>query len=442
MSTNGVKQKQRTLAGEATISGAGLFSGAPVTATMKPSDDSTGVRFRRVDLPGAPEVPAHVDFVVDRPRRTALQSGEAVVETVEHCMSALAGLGIDNAVVDLDATELPGGDGSARLFVDAIESVGAVEQESFRRPIVVTEPITVGDEGATVAVLPNDAPATDYVYDLDYGMSSSLGRQACAFTLEASAYRDRIASARTYATAEEAKALQDRGMCTHLTPKDILVIGDDGPIENSFRFADEPARHKLLDLVGDIALTGRPLRGRVVATRSGHSLNHRMARELVKLGNAQDSPDGGALAPAMDTRRILRLLPHRYPMVLVDRVVSMDGDLKAVGIKNVTMNEPFFQGHYPESPIMPGVLIVEAMSQLAGLMLSQKLERTGKIAVLLGLENVKLRKPVTPGDQLVMETQAIRATSRFGEVDCRAFVGGKLVAEAQVKFMMVDAEQD
>ena len=201
-------------------------------------------------------------------------------------------------------------------------------------------------------------------------------------------------------------------------------------------------RHKLLDLIGDLALVGRPINARILASKSGHSLNQRLARELVELGRRGEESDEHLPAPAMDIRQIMRLLPHRYPMVLVDRVLEMEGDRRAVGVKNVSMNEPFFQGHYPGIPIMPGVLIVEAMSQLSGLMLSQKLDRTGKVAVLLSLDKVKLRRPVVPGDQLVIEAEAIRASSRFGDVQCRSYVSGKLVAEARVRFMMVDAEQD
>jgi UDP-3-O-[3-hydroxymyristoyl] N-acetylglucosamine deacetylase/3-hydroxyacyl-[acyl-carrier-protein] dehydratase len=194
-------------------------------------------------------------------------------------------------------------------------------------------------------------------------------------------------------------------------------------------------------MLGDLSLIGRPIRGRIVAVRSGHALNHRLSRALLDLSTAGAKPQTPA-RPAMDIRSILRLLPHRFPMMLVDRVLEIEEDRRAVGIKNVTMNEPFFQGHYPERPIMPGVLIVEAMCQLSGLMLSHKLERTGKIAMLLSLDKVKLRKAVVPGDQMVMETQTIRASSRLGEVQCHAYVSGELVAEAQVKFLMVDAEHD
>jgi UDP-3-O-[3-hydroxymyristoyl] N-acetylglucosamine deacetylase/3-hydroxyacyl-[acyl-carrier-protein] dehydratase len=229
-------------------------------------------------------------------------------------------------------------------------------------------------------------------------------------------------------------------MGKHLTPRDLLVISPTGPIDNSFRFADECARHKVLDLLGDLYLIGRPLRGRLVAHKSGHELNHMLARKLLQ---QQEVSGRAALLhrdAALDIRRIQRILPHRYPMLMVDRVLEIVGDTKATAIKNVTFNDIFFQGHYPGTPIMPGVLIVEAMAQLGGLLLSQKLEHTGKLAVLLSMDKVKMRNPVVPGDQLMLEAVAVRVKSRTGHVRCKAFVGEKLAAEADIKFMLVDAE--
>lgn len=408
--------------------------------TIRPAEAGEGVRFVRTDLPGLPEIPALVEHVVPRPRRTALQAGEAVVETVEHCLSALAGLGVDNARIEIDAPETPAVDGSASPFVAAIQNAGLVEQDEERNPLVVREPIMIREGDATIAAFPNAGACMDLLFDLDYGGRGPIGRQIHAFTLESQSYVEKIAPARTFALLEEAESMREHGLCAHLTPRDMLVLGDAGPIDNALRFDDEPVRHKLLDLIGDLSLVGRPVHARIVASRSGHALNHRLAQAMLEQEQAEAAHE--LQAPAMDIRQVLRLLPHRYPMVLIDRVVEIEGDKRAVGIKNVSVNEPFFQGHYPGAPIMPGVLIVEAMSQLAGLMLSQKLERAGKIAVLLSLDRVKLRKSVTPGDQLVIETQALRASSRFGDVDARAFVAGRLVAEAKIKFMMVDAEQE
>jgi UDP-3-O-[3-hydroxymyristoyl] N-acetylglucosamine deacetylase/3-hydroxyacyl-[acyl-carrier-protein] dehydratase len=238
----------------------------------------------------------------------------------------------------------------------------------------------------------------------------------------------------------EAEELRARGIGKHLSPKEMLVISKTGPIDNQFRFPDECARHKVLDLIGDLSLVGRPIRGRLVAHKSGHQLNHLLARKLLE---QQESTAREALLhrdAAIDIRRIQRILPHRYPMLLVDRVLELEGDHKAIGIKNVTFNDIFIQGHYPGAPIMPGVLIVEAMAQLGGILLSQKLEHTGKLAVLLSMDKVKMRQPVVPGDQLILEAVTVRVKSRTGHVRCKAFVQEKLAAEADIKFMLVDAE--
>lgn len=442
MATPASHSIQQTLKSAVALSGQGLFAGAPVTATLRPAPAHSGITFRRSDLPGAPEIPASIDYVVDRPRRTSLRRGDASVEMVEHCLSALSGLGVDNAVVDVNAPELPAGDGSAANFVDAIRSVGTVPQQSAREPLVVREPITVRDGEAMVTALPAEGLDSEFLYVLDYGPTSPITRQVHSFTLSPAAYAEQIAPARTFSTLDEARAMWDRGFFKHLTTKEMLVIGDQGPVDNAYRLQDEPVRHKLLDMVGDLALVGRPLIGRFVAVRSGHALNHRLARELVARFKPSNGTSGIAVPvePALDIQSILGILPHRYPMVLVDRVLEIEHGRRAVGVKNVTFNEQFFQGHYPNAPIMPGVLVIEAMCQLAGLMLHQSIEYKDRIALLLSLDNVRWRKPVTPGDQLILEAESLRCTSRLGEVQCRALVGGELVAEAQAKFMMVDAK--
>jgi UDP-3-O-[3-hydroxymyristoyl] N-acetylglucosamine deacetylase/3-hydroxyacyl-[acyl-carrier-protein] dehydratase len=433
---------QHTVRSVVTLEGVGLFTGAAVRMTIQPASPGEGIRFRRMDLEGQPTIPARVEHVTDRPRRTVLKQGSATVETIEHAMAAFAALGIDNATIELDGPEVPAMDGSASAFVDAIGAAGLAEQDARRQYLVVTEPITVRDGDAMVAAYPPSEHELDLLYALDFGSGSPIRPQVYSYRVDPATFASEIAPARTFSSQHDAEAAWNRGMFRHLTPRDMLVIGEQGPIENVFRFDDEPVRHKMLDLLGDIALVGRPILGRVVAMRSGHALNHRLARELLECERAMQQRAGGiAQPPAMDIRTIMGLLPHRYPMILVDRVIELEGDARAVGIKNVTINEPFFQGHYPNVPIMPGVLIIEAMCQLAGLMLSQRLERTGKIAVLLSLDQVKLRKSVVPGDQLVMETEALRTSSRFGDVQARAFVGGDLAAEARVKFMMVDAER-
>ncbi|MCA9243870.1 MAG: UDP-3-O-[3-hydroxymyristoyl] N-acetylglucosamine deacetylase [Phycisphaerales bacterium] len=432
--------RQQTIAEEAEVSGRGLFSGKPVRARFKPAPEDSGVTFVRSDQPAPIRISAVVDNLTKRMRRTALRNGSVAVETVEHCLAAIRGLAIDNIDVEIDSDEVPSGDGSSKPFVDALLLAGLREQSAERQIMRVREAAHVADGDAELVAWPNDGDRLEIIYELDYGSESPVGRQLLQVTIDPDTFVKEIAPARTFVTDAEAAALRAAGFGPHLTYEDILVIGANGPIENQFRFPDECVRHKVLDLIGDLMLTGRFVAGRVYARRSGHNLNHELARKILEQ-NRQHTFEGQlAKPPRMDARSVLRVLPHRYPMLLVDRVIEMEGDRRAVGIKNVTINEPFFQGHYPLQPIMPGVLLIEAMAQLGGLLLAQKLEHTGKVAVLLSLDKVKFRRAVTPGDQVVLEAVARRVKSRYGEVACRSIVSGEIVAEADIRFMLVDAE--
>jgi len=435
--------RQHTLAGAVEVRGKGLLLGEEAVCVIEPAPANHGIVFERSDVSPPVRIPASVRHVTRRARRTTLRLGSTSIETVEHCMSALAGLRIDNALIRLDGPELPCGDGSALPFVEPIMAIGLEEQQAPRRVFRLTDPIVVQEGDAMLAALPHDGNEFRVLFDLDYGhVNDRIKRQTQSFTLANGDFQREICSARTFSLLEEAKALWDRGMCRHLTPADVLVIGEEGPIDNTYRFDNEPVRHKIVDLLGDLYLVGCEVIARFVAYKSGHGLNHRMGLRILEQIESHHRREAIRAGRDMDIRSIQRIMPHRYPMLLVDRVVEMEGDQRAIGVKNVSINEPFFAGHYPGTPIMPGVLIVEAMAQLGGLLLSRKLEHTGKIAVLLSLDRVKLRKPVTPGDQLILEAEAVRAGGRTGNVRCKAFVGSQLAAEAQIKFMMVDADQD
>ena len=438
-----VAQCQRTIAQPTTLHGRGLFGGEPATLTFRSAPANHGIVFVRTDLGGI-EVPALVHHVLRRPRRTCLKAGEATVETCEHVLSAAAGLGIDNLIIEIDGPEVPALDGSSQPFYEALQSAGVATDAEPRRVLTLTEPVMVRQGEAMVAAMPGESEsALELVYELDYASTKCVGRQLRTFDFSNGNYAHDIAPSRTFVLESEAQALRESGFGAHLTPEDVLVIGDDGPIgENRFRFDDEPVRHKMLDLIGDLMLLGARISGRIIAYKSGHALNHLLVRKLITQREAQLRHRKTLDRGAIDIRQISRILPHRYPMLLVDRVIEMDGDRRAVGIKNVTMNEPFFQGHYPGTPIMPGVLVVEAMAQLSGVLIGQKLEHTGKLAVLLSLDRVKLRKPVTPGDQLMMETEAVKVRSRIAHMRCRAYVNEEPAAEAEVKFMLVDEDQE
>ena len=431
---------QHTIQNAAEISGRGLFTGEEVTVRFKPAPADNGIVFVRTDAPSPVRIKAHVANVTKRARRTSLRNGTLAIETVEHFMGAQHSLGIDNAEIELSGGELPGCDGSSQYFVDAILQAGIVDQPAEQKPLVIRETVRVCDGDAELIAVPTDTDDLNIIYDLDYGPNGPLPRQIFPIRVSSEAFLREIAPARTFLFEEEAKQFRAAGLGQHLTYNDVVVIGPDGVVGNEFRYPDECVRHKVLDLIGDLYLAGRPLRGKILARKSGHALNHELVRKLLEGIERGERASRLRTITEMDAVQLRRVLPHRYPFLLVDRVVEMDADRRAVGIKNVSINEPFFQGHFPTQPIMPGVLIIEAMAQLSGILLAQKLEHTGKVAVLLSMDNVKFRKAVLPGDQLVLEARTVRVKARTGHVRCTAAVGENLVAQAEIKFMMVDAE--
>jgi UDP-3-O-[3-hydroxymyristoyl] N-acetylglucosamine deacetylase / 3-hydroxyacyl-[acyl-carrier-protein] dehydratase len=433
-------KQQQTIEKPAEVRGRGLFTGEEVTVRFKPAAADAGIVFVRNDGPAPAQIRAHVVNVTKRARRTSLRNGTLAVETVEHCLAALNGLGVDNVEVELNGGELPGGDGSSLIFVEALQQAGIKPQEAARRPLVIQETIRVAEGDAELIAVPSETEGLDILYDLDYGSGGLVPRQILAIRLSEESFCKEIAPARTFLLEEEAKQFQAAGLGQHLTYNDVVVIGPQGIIGNEFRFTDECVRHKVLDLIGDLCLAGRPLQGKIIARKSGHALNHELVRRLLEVGEQSERRNLLRSTGVIDAQQVRRILPHRYPFLMIDRVLEIDGDRRAVGVKNVSINEPFFQGHYPSQPIMPGVLIIEAMAQLGGILLAQKLEHTGKIAVLLSMDNVKFRHSVLPGDQLILEAETIRVKARTGHVRCSAHVNDELVAQAEIKFMMVDAE--
>ena len=432
---------QRTISKPVEVAGNALFSSTPSRVRFCPAETNTGIVFLRTDLPKPARISGtYANLWSQQDRRTSLKDQTISIDTVEHVLAAINGLAIDNILIEVDAEEAPGVDGSSRPFAEALLEAGFEEQPAEKRVFVIETPIAVSQGEAMLAALPGDADYLDILYDLDYSQVPSIGRQVLGFRLHEDNFLEQIAPARSFLLEEEAQEFQSRGWGKHLTPRDFLVMGPDGPIENELRFADEHVRHKIADLVGDLALLGRSLRGRIVAYKSGHGLNHQLLRKLADQVVAGERAASLVRKPTLDIRQIMRLLPHRYPFLMIDRVVELQGDRKAIGVKNVSINEPYFQGHYPGEPIMPGVMILEAMAQLSGVLLSSRLEHTGKIAVLLSMDRVKMRRPVRPGDQLVIEAEALHVRSRTGHCKCIAMVKDELAAEAEIKFMLVDAE--
>ena len=431
--------KQTTIAKAAeTISGRGLFHGEPVTVRMLPAPADSGIVFARIDLPGAPEIPAVADSLGRIDRRTTLRCGEAEVLTVEHVLASLVGLGIDNLRIEVDAAEMPALDGSALPFAEALKDARVVELDRPARCFTPGSPVVVEDGDMRIEALPGDGGSLKIEYVLDYP-GTPLGRHEIACEVTPETFLEEIAPARTFCLQAEAEAMQAAGLGGGASYDNALIIGPDGPINNAYRLEDEPARHKVLDLLGDLALLGGRLSGRLRAVRSGHALNTELVKELSRQ-MAKDEEQ--ATDVKLDIREIMRILPHRYPFLLVDRVIEIEGYKRAVGIKNVTMNEHFFQGHFPGRPMMPGVLQVEAMAQLAGVLLLRKIGDESKLAVLMGLDKVRFPRPVVPGDQLVLEAVAKRVGSRAGTIECKASVDGEKVAEALIKFFIINYDEN
>jgi len=431
---------QRTIAREAGVRGISFLGGRDVQLRFRPAAAGSGVVFVRSDLPDSPSVPAHVRYALPRQRRTTIERGPAVVEMVEHVMAALAGLRVDNCAVAIDGPETPGCDGSSRAFTEALVEAGVVEQAATREVLVIDRPVTVREGGAILTAHPGGDPGRLVLsYNLDYGPGTPIGRQSFFVDVTPESFRSELSASRTFLLEAEADSLRKAGVGSRTTERDLLIFGPDGVVGNELRFRDECARHKVLDLLGDLALTGTDLAGHVVAHRSGHRLNAALARKLLEtLGRAgRDPGPAGPEAGAMDIAAILEALPHRYPFLLIDRVVSLEPGRRAVAIKNVSINEPFFRGHWPGRPIMPGVLIVEAMAQAAGVLIARA-AGPGREALLASIDGLKFRRPVVPGDQLRIEVDGVRSNGRATQVRAVARVGDRVAAEGKIRFMLVD----
>jgi len=436
--------EQRTIKKPIELNGIGLHTGANVHLKFKPAPTNTGINFIRVDIKDSPMIKADISNVMDQdksPRRTSVGNGSAEVHTIEHLMAALWSQGIDNIIIEIDGPELPGLDGSAMGFIDILKKAGIENQAAAKKVYTVKSPVWVEQDGAMIMVLPDNQFRVSYTLNYEHPL---LKAQYISFDIDGDTFEKEIASARTFCLEKEVSDLRERGLGKGANYENTVVVGQKGVIDNDLRFEDEFARHKILDLLGDLYLLGYHIKGHIIAIRSGHPLNIQLVDKI----NAQREKNqaGGIRAVyvetgsnVLDSSDIQKILPHRYPFLLVDKIIELEEDKRAVGIKNVTINEQFFTGHFPGSPVMPGVLIIEAMAQVAGVLMLNKKENVGKVAYFISLDNAKFRKTVLPGDQLRLEVEVVKLKSKTGQVHTKALVDGSVVSEADLMFALVDA---
>lgn len=431
---------EHTLASAATLEGTSLHTGAKVTLTLRPAPEGHGFKFRRMDLSDQPLIDVDADKVKTVERATTLAEGSVKVHTVEHVISALTGMGVDNALIEMSANEPPIGDGSARPFVELIKKAGLQPQNAPRKRWEIREPIhQETPNGAIISIVPCK---TFRVSVTNVGPD---GRFTQFFSTEVNpqTYERDIADARTFVYYEDVKPLLEKGLIKGGSLENAVVVrGDEVMSKESLRYDNEFARHKALDLIGDLMLSGKRILGHVIAIKPGHGPNTQMAATLKREYSRMRSlvpplqiPSGEAV---LSIHEVLKILPHRYPFLLVDRIIDFEGDNKCTGMKNVTMNEPFFPGHFPGHPVMPGVLQLEAMAQVSSVLMLRKPENQGKIGYFMSADNVKWRRPVLPGDTLIIEAEVIKIRGSIGQTRARCLVNGEVVSEGELKFALVD----
>lgn len=451
-------------------SGIGLHSGNRVNMTFLPAPPNSGVRFRRVDLEGKPEIEARVEHVVQTNRSTTLGKGNAKIQTVEHILATFSGYAIDNAIVELDANEPPIGDGSAREYCKMVERAGIAPQAGLRETYRITQPLELQTEESLIAIFPHDR------LKVSCTSSDKAGRFSQFYSVEVNpeTWQRDIAHARTFCFFEEIEYLIKNGLIKGGSLENAVIIRDDAVLTTEpLRYADEFVRHKILDILGDLSLVGRPLCGHIIAVRPSHTVNCELARliqarmrkplEAIQTftpppPELENKPAAKAAAkPAgkpsvteienmirdgatLDIMQVMKIIPHRYPFLMVDRVTKIEGN-KITAWKNVSANEPYFEGHFPDHPIMPGVLQLEAIAQVAGILMLKQAENFGKLAYFMSAESVRWRKPVRPGDRIVIDVELTKSRGKIGKAKGVCSVDGDPVSEAEVTFMLVDRDQ-
>lgn len=419
---------RRTIAGERVVEGVGLHLGRPCRLVFKPAPTGTGVVFVRVDLPGTAPIPARVDVAVEAERRTQLGTGEAALHTVEHVLAAVGGLEIDDLVIEMDGPEPPIMDGSAAPFLEALQSAGLAANAGRPDWLVLRKSIRVVDGESVYEAHPCYGFGLDVTIDFPHPL---IGEQRGRYMVSPATFTRELAAARTFGFVHEVDALRAKGLIQGASTANAIVLDGQGLVDTTLRWDDEFVRHKALDCVGDLLLAGARVRARIVAHKPSHRGTVALVRALVQHAIRE---------PAVYTvEDILQVLPHRYPFLLVDRILEIEEGKRIVGLKNVTINEPFFQGHFPGHPIMPGVLIIEAMAQVGGMLLMRTIEDPStKVVYFMSLDNVKFRRPVKPGDQLRLELEVLQMRGTMCKMKGTAYVDGQVVTEAEMAAMVRD----
>jgi UDP-3-O-[3-hydroxymyristoyl] N-acetylglucosamine deacetylase/3-hydroxyacyl-[acyl-carrier-protein] dehydratase len=418
---------QQTLAKSASLKGTSLHTGEEVSVTLKPAPIDHGIKFKRTDLSDEPTVEARIENIRLVERATTLAEGNVKVHTVEHLLSALHGMGVDNAIVEMNGNELPIADGSSRAYVELIKKCGIEEQSAYAKVFEIRDTLHIETKSGSILIL-----VPDEKFRISCTQVGPEGRFTQYYSTEITPeiYEKEIAHARTFVFFEDVKPLLDKG----------LIRGDSLMSKEPLRYPDEFVRHKILDIIGDLFLAGCRLRGHVIAVKPGHAANSELTKAISKryaqmlaMVPPQVIPRGSAVMNVTDVQAVL---PHRFPFLMIDRILAFEGENKIVGMKSVTINEPYFQGHFPGHPVMPGVLQLEAMAQVASILMSKRTSLSG-IGYFMSADEVKFRKPVHPGDTLIIEGELLRAKATIAKASCRCLVNGEVTSEAILMFAYV-----
>jgi UDP-3-O-[3-hydroxymyristoyl] N-acetylglucosamine deacetylase/3-hydroxyacyl-[acyl-carrier-protein] dehydratase len=432
---------QHTLGKSAGFSGTSLHTGEKVTLKLHPAPVDHGIKFKRADLQDEPTIDARIENLKTVERATTIGEGSVRVHTVEHVLSALSAMGVDNAIVEMAANEPPIGDGSAQPYVELLKKAGVSAQEGARSFFEVREPMHMESKTGSMLIL---LPDSKFRISCTQAGPQNRFSQFLSTEITPAIFESEIAPARTFVYYEDVQPLMEKNLIKGGSLENAIVVrGESVLSKEPLRFADEFVRHKILDIIGDLALLGQRIHGHVVAVKPGHGINAELASVLARETNKRRAISAPRPFPpgvgGLESDQIMEILPHRFPFLMVDRIVRFEGDMKIVGMKAVTINEPFFQGHFPGHPVMPGVLQVEAMAQAASILLFKLTGSSSRVGYFMSADGIKFRKPVFPGDTLFIHAEVIKNRgNRLAKARCHCVVNDAIVSEGELMFTFLD----